>query len=192
MAQSDYWNKLKKRLREVSTAAADFTEEQALIGKLKFDILTLTRKIDRKQREIGVRICELSKETRRVQPFNDGDIIRLLAEIEELNKQVDVKRGEINKVADQVRMKREEQAPPTADVYPSDTATRKPKAKSTTPTSTTEAKPKRRYTKRATKATGTTQKTTITRRKTGTAAKSGGRTGRPKKKEGGGEKKASK
>ncbi len=186
MAQSDFWNKLKKRLREVSTAAADFTEEQALIGKLKFDILTLTRKIDRKQREIGVRICELSKETRKVQPFNDGDIIRLLAEIEELNKHVDVKRGEINKVADQVRMKRAEQTPPTADVYPSEKTPRTPKT--TTPKAKTTPKTKPRA-KGAETTTRTKRK--YTKRKTGTAAKSGGKTASSKKREGGGEKKES-
>jgi len=106
MVQGDFWNKLKQRLREVSTAAADFTEEQALIGKLKFDILNLTRKIERKQREIGQRVCELFNESPRPDVFEDGDIVRLIAEIDELNKQTEQKRNEISKVADQVRSKR--------------------------------------------------------------------------------------
>ena len=106
MVQGDFWNKLKQRLREVSTAAADFTEEQALIGKLKFDILNMTRKVERKQREIGQRVCELSNESPRADVFDDGDIVRLIAEIEELDKQIMGKRDEIAKVADQVRSKR--------------------------------------------------------------------------------------
>jgi len=106
MVQGDFWNKLKQRLREVSTAAADFTEEQALIGKLKFDILNLTRRVERKQREIGQRICELAKESKRVSALNDGDIVRLIAEIDELESLIDIKREEITKVADQVRVKR--------------------------------------------------------------------------------------
>jgi len=108
MAQSDFWNKLKKRLRDVSTAAADITEEQALIGKLKIDILNIKRKIDRKQREIGVRICELAKEESKPKAFEDGEIISLITEIVNLEEQVDEKRDTISKVADQVRSKREE------------------------------------------------------------------------------------
>jgi hypothetical protein len=104
MAQSDFWNKLKTRLREVSIAAADFTEEQALIGKLKFDILNLKRKIEHKQNEIGVRICELSQiERPKPKPFEDEEIITLLSEIAEIEKLVDEKRQDITKVADQVR-----------------------------------------------------------------------------------------
>ncbi|NQU06877.1 MAG: hypothetical protein HQ568_12340 [Calditrichaeota bacterium] len=104
MAQSDFWNKLKARLREVSIAAADFTEEQALIGKLKFDILNLKRKIEHKHNEIGVRICELSLVTRpKPKPFEDEEIIRLLGEIAEIEKLVESKREDISKVADQVR-----------------------------------------------------------------------------------------
>ena len=106
MVQGDFWSKLKQRLREVSIAAADFTEEQALIGKLKFDILNLTRKVERKQREIGQRICELAKESARVSALNDGDIVRLIAEIDELELQISYKREDITKVADQVRANR--------------------------------------------------------------------------------------
>ena len=108
MAQSDFWNKLKKRLREVSTAAADFTEEQAMIRKLKFDILNLRRKIDHKQREIGVRVCDLSKEDTKPDALQDGDIVRLLSEIEELEIQIAGKRVDISKVTDQVRSRRYE------------------------------------------------------------------------------------
>jgi len=104
MAQSDFWNKLKARLREVSIAAADFTEEQALIGKLKFEILNQKRKIEHKHNEIGVRICELSLVTRpKPKPFEDEEIIRLLDEIAEIEKLAESKRQDISKVADQVR-----------------------------------------------------------------------------------------
>lgn len=131
MVQSDFWNKLKARLREVSIAAADFTEEQALIGKLKFDILNLKRKIERKQREIGVRICELSLVKRpKPKPFEDEDIERLVAEIAELEVQVDQKRQDISKVADQVRTKDKGEADDKEKATPAkDTAPEKPKKK---------------------------------------------------------------
>ena len=176
MVQSDFWNKLKKRLREVSTAAADFTEEQALVGKLKFDILSLTRKIDRKQREIGVRMCELSRESRRVQPFNDGDIIRLIAEIEEIEKQAEDKRNEITRVADQIRAKREAQTPTAADVHPAEAPAGKPKAKPAPSTAKSAVKPKRKPAGTAGKKSGNGRRT---RYKTG--AKTGAKTSAAKK-----------
>ncbi len=148
MDKSEFWNKLKKRLVEVSTAAADFTEEQALIGKLKFDILTLKRKIDHRQREIGLRICELAKEDPRPLAFNDGEIVRLLAEIDELEVQVSEKRDNISLVADQVRSKRQEQQKKAASEE----------------TGTTEPPPAKKTAGRK-KGSGTKSKTTTTRRK---------------------------
>ena len=131
MVQSDFWNKLKARLREVSIAAADFTEEQALIGKLKFDILNLKRKIEHKQSEIGVRICELSLTKRpKPKPFEDEDIIRLLSEIAELEVLVDQKRQDITKVADQVRSRdKKEPGVKKTVVQKPDATTKKPRKK---------------------------------------------------------------
>ena len=153
MDKSEFWNKLKKRLVEVSTAAADFTEEQALIGKLKFDILTLKRKIDHRQREIGLRICELAKEDPRPLAFNDDEIVRLITEIDELEIQVTAKRDSITLVADQVRSKRQEQQ----------------KKAASDATGTTEPPPVKKTTAGRKKGTGTKRKTTTTKRKrTGT------------------------
>jgi hypothetical protein len=103
MNRSDFWNTLKQRVREATIAAADFTEEQAVIGKLKFDILTLKRGIERAQREIGARICELSAKSPPPNAFSDPEVRRHLKEISELEKQILQKRDDIGKVADQVR-----------------------------------------------------------------------------------------
>ena len=159
MDKSEFWNKLKKRLVEVSTAAADFTEEQALIGKLKFDILTLKRKIDHRQREIGLRICELAKEDPRPLAFNDGEIVRLLSEIDELEVQVVEKRDSITLVADQVRSKRQEQQKKAASKE----------------TDTTKPPPAKKTAAGRKKGTGAKRKTTTTRRRRSTTKpKSGG------------------
>lgn len=107
MSQGDFWDKFKQRVREVSTAAADFTEEKTLIGKLKFELLNLKRKIDRLHREIGVRVSELSHIDPRPQPFEDEEITRLLEEIKDQDRLVELKKEEINKVADHFRAKSE-------------------------------------------------------------------------------------
>ena len=105
MSQSEFWNKLKTRFKEVSTAAADFTEEQALIGKLKFEILTLKRRVDRSRGELGSLVCELSKNTPQPNVFDDVEVMRYLSEIEDTENQIEVKRKEITEVSDHFRAK---------------------------------------------------------------------------------------
>jgi len=107
MAQSDFWDRLKKRLVEVSTAAADFTEEQAIIGKIKFDILTLKRKIDRSLLEIGARVREISHEKSPGNPLNDRQVKDELDLIGDLEVQIERKKREINEVADEFRKRKD-------------------------------------------------------------------------------------
>jgi translation initiation factor IF-3 len=107
MQQSDFWERLKKRLIEVSNATADFAEEQAMIGKLKFDILNLKRKVDRALHDIGSRVLEMSRATPDSNPLQDREIKDLLALIADLEVQVERKRKEIGMVADQVRGRRQ-------------------------------------------------------------------------------------
>jgi len=125
MVKDDLWSNLKQKLREVTTAAADFTEEQALIGKLKFETLTLKRKIDGELRDLGARILELSRQTPpTADTLADSLVKRRIREIGELEKLVAKKRDDIGKVADQVRSRRQ----PTGG---GDAQTKNPKGKST-------------------------------------------------------------
>ncbi len=105
MPQGDFWDRLKQRVREVSTAAADFTEEKTLIGKLKFELLNIKRKIDRFHREIGVRITDLAKMDPLPQPFKDESIQQLLSEIKDQEQLIQLKKKEIDKVTDHFRAK---------------------------------------------------------------------------------------
>lgn len=108
MVQKELWNKLKQRLKEVSIAAADFTEEQALIGKLKFEILTLKRKVDKLHLNLGIHMCEMSKLNPQPKPFENADVIHFISEVEDLEIKIDAKRREITEVADHFRTKSSE------------------------------------------------------------------------------------
>ena len=138
MPQSDFWDRLKKRLVEVSNAAADFTEEQAIIGKLKFDILTLKRKIDRSLHDIGSRVLDMSRLNHTDNPLHDREVKESLDLISDLETQVERKRKDINDVSEQFRrrrlarekLKNEESAPPAPPPRP---APAKPAAKKAAP-----------------------------------------------------------
>ncbi len=110
MTQSDIWEKFKEGLKKVSTAAADFTEEQAIIGKLKFEILSLKRKVDRLHNDLGIRLKEMARQDPKANPLADDEIKDMLARIEDLEARIRQKRSEITEVADQMRAKRGEPA----------------------------------------------------------------------------------
>ncbi len=149
MAQNDFWGKFKKGIKRATSAAADFTEEQASIGKLKFEILNLKRKIDRLHGEMGVRIAELYHESPKPDPFRDSEIKTALQKVFDLEKQVDEKRRAISKVADDFRVKAENaKAAKEQEVEPPKRTA--PRAKTTGSDEKAEPapKPKRKYTRR--------------------------------------------
>ena len=135
--ESDLWSKLKKRLRELSIAAADYAEEQALIGKIKFEILTLKHRIEHSQREIGARVQEMSKLPKPPDAFKDTEIKCHLSEIANLESQVARKREEITRVAEQIRNRHPEPAqkptPPSPESKTRAKPSPKPKAKPSDP-----------------------------------------------------------
>ncbi len=180
MVQKELWNKLKQRLKEVSIAAADFTEEQALIGKLKFEILTLKRKVDKLHSNLGVHICEMSKINPQPQAFEDADVIHYISEIGDLEKQIEAKRSEITEVADHFRTKSAESKSPdtstdTTDIPPYTPPFEPPvepeppveaeeKAKKAKPEETPKKKPRKPRKAATKKKTTTAKKTTATKK----------------------------
>ena len=110
MAQSEFWNKLKNRIKEVSIAAADFAEEQAVIGKLKFEILTLKRKSEQVTKQLGSHIYDMSELTEKPSVFDDYEVIEFIREITDIKEQIEVKRSEIDVVADNFRTKKDDES----------------------------------------------------------------------------------
>ncbi len=116
MPKSEFWDKLKTRLIEVSNAAADFTEEQAVVGKLKFDILNLNRKIDRHKHDIGNIVLEISQSDEPYNPLEDGEIIKNIAGIHDLEARIDYKKAEIAREIEEIRSRRKGVAKPAPTV----------------------------------------------------------------------------
>jgi len=110
---------------EVSNAAADFTEEQATIGKYKFDILALKRKIDHALHDIGARVLEISRTTPS-DPLRDREVRDLLDLISDLELQIERKRRDINAVTEQFRRKREARERSGIEYYSEPAAPRNP------------------------------------------------------------------
>ena len=139
MPQNDFWERLKKQLIEVSTTVADFTEEQALIGKLKFEILSLKRQIDQTYRELGIRVHHLARTSALSATHDDREVKRFINLIEHLETQVEQKKLDIVKVSETIRNRRApaktagaaRPAKPTAPPVASAPKRRGPKPKAT-------------------------------------------------------------
>jgi len=111
MPKGDFWDKIKSRLIEVSNAAADFTEEQAVVGKLKFDILNLNRKIDHEKHDIGEIVVQIYRSGDPYDPLIDSEVIKRINSIGELEASIVFKRAEIARAVEEIRSRRHQSGP---------------------------------------------------------------------------------
>jgi len=112
MPKSDFWDKLKTQSVKFLNAAADMAEEQAVVGKLKFDILNLNRKIDRNKHDIGDIVLQISRSEEPYNPLDDGEVRKRIVSIGELEAQIEFKRAEITRDVEEIRNRRHESARP--------------------------------------------------------------------------------
>jgi hypothetical protein len=140
MPQSDFWERLKNRLIEVGNSAADFAEEQAIVGKLKFDILNLRRKVDHALHDIGSRVLEMSSMSPDANPLKDREVVELIDLIGDLELHIEHQRKEITEVADQIRRRRT--APSSRPVRPAAPVAPPPRATAPKKANKPVAKPK--------------------------------------------------
>ncbi len=105
MAQNDFWEKFKNTVKGATNVAADFAEEQALVGKLKFEILTLNRKAKTLRAKLGELVFDMAMQTPQPNPFDSAEVNSIISEIEDLSTKSEAKRSEISQVADYFRAK---------------------------------------------------------------------------------------
>ncbi len=129
MPKKELKEQLRRGLKELGAkatkltiAAADFIEEQAQVGKLKFDILTLKRQIERNFKDIGEEVLKISRSPKPTNPLDNENIKHYLKDIGELEERIKTKRAEIDKITEMAQQRRVERAksfsPPTSQ--PSD------------------------------------------------------------------------
>ncbi|MBM3328174.1 MAG: hypothetical protein FJY67_01715 [Calditrichaeota bacterium] len=104
-AVSEGLKKLGARATELGAVAADFIEEQAKIGKLKFDILSLKRQIDRLKQEIGDRVIAMANSASPGNPLSDKAIQKAMRDIAGLEKGIESKRAAIARISDKAPAK---------------------------------------------------------------------------------------
>lgn len=88
------WDKVKIGLEEGVMAVKDGatiiaikTEEMARIAKMKYDIYTLNRKIEKSFTEIGARVYDLAQEEP-VEIFDDDQVKKYIEDIKKYEKEI--------------------------------------------------------------------------------------------------------
>ena len=124
---SSLWEDIKKTVKDGVTVAAEKTEEYTKIGKLKVDILTTNRSIDKTFTELGRAVYDFAKGKKKGDVIKTENVKSLFKKIDELKAILQKKEEEIEAVkkeGDEKESSEEPPAPPPA------------KSKTTTKTST--------------------------------------------------------
>lgn len=97
---------LLESIRDGFELVVDKTEEYGKIGKLKVDIFSIKRNIEKQFTELGGRVFELLTEEKNVK--TDDEVKKLVAEIKKLEEDLHQKEAEINKVKAEKEKERQE------------------------------------------------------------------------------------
>ena len=99
---------IRDGIRDGIEFVADKTDEYTKIGKLKVEILSVKRNIEKLFSELGGRTYELLSEKGTKNVSGDDEVKRLVAEIEELEKNLDGKKDQIKDIRDNKEKQRKE------------------------------------------------------------------------------------
>ncbi|OQX59445.1 hypothetical protein DRQ15_02420 [candidate division KSB1 bacterium] len=96
-----FWDKIKKGVDEGAAYLSEKTEQFTRIGKLKMDILGLKRKIEAKFARLGEYVFQLivQEESKSKNIADDEEIMKMVEEINNLQKQLDEKNEELEMVS---------------------------------------------------------------------------------------------
>jgi hypothetical protein len=94
-----FWHDMKISLRDGYQKVSEKTGEMTRIGKLKIEILTVKREIERLLLELGGRLYQMLKET----PDTDIRTQHLLTDISEKIKPLEVRLKYLNEEVERIR-----------------------------------------------------------------------------------------
>lgn len=99
------WNRVKKNLVDWYDTAYDKTDELARIGKKKIEMTGLNRAIEKHLSELGGRIYDLVVEQghRGNRTADDEQVQRIVSDVRELERQLQEKEEEIEKIRGEKR-----------------------------------------------------------------------------------------
>ncbi len=92
------WDDIAKTIREGVDTVVSKTEEYTKIGKIKIDILNIKRNVEKNFTELGGRVYHLMVEQNKTQISGDKEVKKILDSIKLLEKELQEKKAELEKV----------------------------------------------------------------------------------------------
>ncbi len=96
-----FWEDLKRTVQQGLSVAAEKTEEYTKIGKIKMDILSIKKEIDKTHRELGQRVSALIDEKKADSIGSDAKVKELKEHLNLLKKNLVAKDAEIEEIKKQ-------------------------------------------------------------------------------------------
>jgi len=128
---ANIWNDIKKgvggfaskaaeKAGELTREAAVKAEEMTQLGKVKLDIFQIKRDIDKKFTELGSTVYNLLNQENKVSVPDDEKVIALIADVKNLEKQLQAKEEQYQKI----RTSSKEDQPKSAETSASEPETK--------------------------------------------------------------------
>lgn len=95
---ANLWDDIAKTIREGVDTVVEKAEELTKIGKIKVDILNIKRNVEKKFSELGGRVYHLIAKEKKTGVSNDKEVKELIECVKILEKDLDEKKLELEKV----------------------------------------------------------------------------------------------
>ena len=105
---STLFEDIRNGIRDGIELVVDKTEEYSKIGKLQIDILGIKRSIEKSFSELGGQAYELLSNDPKAVVADDEQVVRIVAELKELEEKLDEKKNEIKHVKEEKEKERRE------------------------------------------------------------------------------------
>jgi hypothetical protein len=99
---------IRNGIRDGIEFVADKTDEYTKIGKIKVEILSIQRNIEKSFSELGGRVYDLFGQDAKGQIAGDEQVVTLVGALKDLEKKLDDKKDEIKAVKDEKEKQRQE------------------------------------------------------------------------------------
>ncbi len=97
-----FWEDVKKTVKQGVSVAAEKTEEYTRIGKVKVDILSLKRNLDKNMNALGGQTYEFLTSKKQGSLAANAAVKKIVEKIGELKKSIAAKEKEIDKIKKEV------------------------------------------------------------------------------------------
>ena len=106
-----FWDDVKQTIKKGATTAVEKTEEYGKIGKIKIDILNVSKQLDKAYRDLGEISFENLKASKKKDLAKDKTVQELLTKIDELKQDITEKEKEIEKIKEEAEAKKDVEEP---------------------------------------------------------------------------------